>query len=405
MKSLFPGHFKLSDDELNHLWNKATFVFDANILLGLYRYSEETRREFLKLLASLKARCWLPYQSTKEYFDNRLGVIGQQEDSYLETVKSIEEIEGKFKNVQQHPFLSGKTLDGLCRQFEEVRNDLNNRREFYAKQLKDDDILREIESIFADTVGQPFEAEELDKIYSEGEARYKAKIPPGYKDGKKQDEIESMRRYGDLVLWKEILNKAAKNGNGIIFVCDDKKEDWWLQFKGKTIGPRPELIREFASVSKGRFHMYTSDRFLEFAGTHFGKEISDLAVMEMRELKRSDEERWLHASRHYLELERMQRKFSDESDSLNARLVELHGRDQYLRETMRSMHAFGRSRESLEMSESHIESLAQINGEMKAVADESRDIRRRLMEYSELEARLRSKVMNSDFESLFPGQR
>lgn len=42
MKKTFPRLFKLSDRKIEELWQNAVFVFDANVLLNLYRYPEKT---------------------------------------------------------------------------------------------------------------------------------------------------------------------------------------------------------------------------------------------------------------------------------------------------------------------------------------------------------------------------
>lgn len=39
MKSKFLGHFKLNDDQVKEIWANGVFVFDANTLLNMYRYS------------------------------------------------------------------------------------------------------------------------------------------------------------------------------------------------------------------------------------------------------------------------------------------------------------------------------------------------------------------------------
>lgn len=39
MKDLFKGYNKKTLKELQELWNKATFVFDTNLLTSLYRHS------------------------------------------------------------------------------------------------------------------------------------------------------------------------------------------------------------------------------------------------------------------------------------------------------------------------------------------------------------------------------
>ena len=104
MKNLFPGHFKESDESLREVWETSLFVFDANILLNLYRYSDATRNEFLRILTKLKDRTWLPHRAAEEYLNNRLTVIDQQETSYDETVKLIEKLQLDLDNARQHPF-------------------------------------------------------------------------------------------------------------------------------------------------------------------------------------------------------------------------------------------------------------------------------------------------------------
>ncbi len=47
-----------------------------------------------------------------------------------------------------------------------------------------------------------------------------------------------------------------------ISVTDDKKEDWWWIFAGKTIGPRLELIEEMYNKVEVQFCMYKTDQFM-----------------------------------------------------------------------------------------------------------------------------------------------
>lgn len=290
MKTQFPGYFPLSDERTKKLWNDCIFIFDANILLGLYRYSDDTRKEFFATLKQIKERCWLPHQAVKEYFNNRLNVIGKQEDAYSDIIKSMDEIEVKFKNNHQHPFLSQKVLDGLCKSFHAARSELEKSKSSHASRINGDDVLDGIEKIFGDRIGAPYSDDDLKEISIEGEDRYKKGIPPGFKDAKKDDDTDSSRKFGDLILWKQILKKAEVDRIGVVFVCDDRKDDWWLKFKGKTLGARPELIKEFVGVAGTDFHIYSSDRFLEFAGKYLGRNVSTIAVSEMRELKNFDEE-------------------------------------------------------------------------------------------------------------------
>ena len=75
---------------------------------------------------------------------------------------------------------------------------------------------------------------------------------------------------------------------GVVLVTDDKKEDWWEKFKGKTVGPRPELVKEFKDRANQTFHMYQADRFLELAREILGERVSEEIVEEIREVRRRD---------------------------------------------------------------------------------------------------------------------
>jgi hypothetical protein len=75
MKSTFPGYYRPSADEFKALWDEAIFVFDANVLLGLYTYHESTTNEFLDLLDRISERIWMPHQFAFEYQDNRIKKI------------------------------------------------------------------------------------------------------------------------------------------------------------------------------------------------------------------------------------------------------------------------------------------------------------------------------------------
>lgn len=76
----------------------------------------------------------------------------------------------------------------------------------------------------------------------EGEQRYKKEIPPGFKDAKKKDGV---RKYSDLIIWKEILRFAEKNKKDIIFVTDDVKADWW-----DNQGFHSKLLDEFKKTGQ-----------------------------------------------------------------------------------------------------------------------------------------------------------
>jgi predicted nucleic acid-binding protein len=292
MKDLFPGHFKESEKNLKQVWDSCIFVFDANILLNFYRYSDSTRREFLQLLQKIQERVWLPHRAAEEYLNNRLSVIDQQERSYDETATSISSLRSDLDNARQHPFVSQQTMSQVNKIFDLLCNELSENKGIHTKRISNDEIKESISSLFENNVGQPYSREDLEKMIIDGEERYKQKIPPGFKDGTKSGDsdvfTEKCRKYGDLIVWNQVIDKSIEAKKGIVLVTDDKKEDWWEKFKGKTVGPRPELVKEFKDRAKNTFHMYQADRFLELARENLNEQVSDEIVEEIREVRRRD---------------------------------------------------------------------------------------------------------------------
>ncbi len=292
MKSSFPGHFKENEKDLRQIWDSSLFIFDANILLNLYRYSDTTRNEFLRLLAKIKNRSWIPHRSAEEYLNNRLTVIDQQEKSYDETENLIRTLRRDLENARQHPFVSTSVMEKASSVFDELCDELKNNKSVHTNRISSDEIKDAIANIFEGRVGQPYDEDRLNKLITEGEDRYKQKIPPGFKDVSKSGDndvlSERYRKYGDLIVWMQVIDKAIEMKKGVVFVTDDKKEDWWERFKGKTIGPRPELVKEFKDKSNQTFLMYQADRFLELARENLGEKVSDEIVEEIREVRRLD---------------------------------------------------------------------------------------------------------------------
>jgi hypothetical protein len=285
MKKLFPGYFRPDEAEIKQLWSEGLIAFDANVLLNLYRYSDETREEFLRILNLFKEKLLLPKTAAQEFFSNRLDVIVKQERSYEETLGEIKKLEDKFSNARQHPFLSQDLLARLTKLFREVAEELEVRQKRYFDQINEDPLLIKLNEIFADRILSGFSKDRLIELAEEGKRRYSDNIPPGCGDAGKSQDGDPLRKFGDFFLWKELLEHGKEQKRPLIFVTDDKKEDWWLKVKGRTLGPRPELIAEFREHAGQMFHMYLPDRFLEWASKQRGEEVKPAALSEVRELQ------------------------------------------------------------------------------------------------------------------------
>ncbi len=53
MKNTFPGFVKKTKEEIQFLWENSTICFDANVLLNLYRYSNNTKDALIDLIKNL----------------------------------------------------------------------------------------------------------------------------------------------------------------------------------------------------------------------------------------------------------------------------------------------------------------------------------------------------------------
>jgi len=264
MKKTFKEYYSPSSKEKSKMWEEAVFIFDANILLNLYQYSKKTREEFLKILSKMGDQIWIPHQFALEYQRKRLKVIEDQSNFYGYTsqklTKGFSSISNEIKkNQQQHPFLKiDKILDKLSRSVEKANKEIEKIENKHPDWFKKDPIRNSIDKLFNGKVGLP--CKNIEDVEKEGSLRFSKKIPPGYEDSKKDYP------YGDWIGWYQIIDmvKNLSSKKSVIFVTNDNKKDWWLKINDKTVGPRPELIKEISKYDI-KFYMYTMEIFLDIA--------------------------------------------------------------------------------------------------------------------------------------------
>lgn len=266
MKTAFSEFVHPGEDGLRDLWQQATIAVDANVLLNLYRYSETLREEMLQSLERVQAQLWLPHQAGLEFFRDRPGVMAKQ-------VQVIEKASSDLRTAKE-------TLWGLyrapIREREDRQNRLNEAFDVLNSYLKSareaviepttdpakDRVLEAVAKLFEGRVGTSYGDARIAEIQTEGEARFAASVPPGFKDAGKGGS----RQYGDLVMWMQLIDQAKVTSRPIVFVTDEDKEDWWLAEGQWTLGPRPELIAEMGRASGQRFHMYKPPAFMKQVG-------------------------------------------------------------------------------------------------------------------------------------------
>jgi hypothetical protein len=307
MKNLFNGYYKLTKEEFDSLWRNAIFVFDTNVLLNLYRYQSSTRDSLLTVIERLADRVWIPYHVGLEFQRNRLKVIAAQHKRYSEVQnivsKSLSSMQTELDGLQlkkRHSHINpDKLIENIDKIKKEFLTELGDLEEKSISVTSADEIRDKIDSLFVGKVGAPpKEQQEIDDLFKEAEIRYKNAIPPGFEDSKKDEKtpdeftyggITYKRKYGDLIVWKQIIQQAEKESlKDIIFITDDSKSDWWWKIDSngkKTIGVRPELTDELTrEAGVERFYAYNTEGFLSYANEQLGAEVTEEAIEEVREV-------------------------------------------------------------------------------------------------------------------------
>jgi len=263
MRGQFSGYFTPTDEEFAKLWSECLFAFDANVLLGLYRSTSDTQEIFFGVLEKIADRIFLPHQAASEYFKSRLGVISFRSDQYDKIKDESEKLSKLVQSiVQEHAILNGEKIADAVNEFSDsVCKTVDASVASEPDLLRSDGILAKLATFFETSTGQPYPPEKLKEIYGQGAQRYLQSIPPGYKDDKKGEPA----KYGDLLIWFQLLDQAKAKNKPIVFVSGDAKEDWLQQHRGETLGPRPELRQEMMQYAGVQFWIYTTPRFLEFA--------------------------------------------------------------------------------------------------------------------------------------------
>lgn len=306
MKDLFLGFYRPTDAELEEAWKQCVFVLDANVLLNLYRYPQQARDDLLGIFAALRDRLWVPHFAALEYQRNRLNVIAEQKKRFREVREAVDRVvsglDSEFSRLQlrdRHSLIDPDLIIAEIRPLvDKYKIELASLEEGQGNVHQRDEIREKLEEVIGLCVGTPPTQEAVAAICREGERRFAVKMPPGFMDSAKGDGsnpvftyggVSYESKYGDLIIWKQIIEFSLSDpGRYIVFLTDDEKDDWWLTVDSqgrKRIGARPELIDEICREGKaGGFYMYNSARFLAKAKDYLSVQVSDKSIDQVREV-------------------------------------------------------------------------------------------------------------------------
>ncbi len=257
-------------DDFIRVWDTSPIVvLDTNALIDIYYFSSETGENILNNLELVKSNLWLANITINEYERNhkdKREAAFKKYDHLSSDIKEItktarKEIKKAFHSANRYQFPKANDLSiELCNKVNEMEemikkykveidDEINKTKEL----LKEDKVRTLIEMIEREgNIGREYHLNELLSIYTEGEQRYKYLMPPGYLDVvKDKKDPTKTKKFGDLVMWKQIIERAQTSRREVILVSDDRKDDWW---DNQLNRPRVELTKEFERETSTKIH-------------------------------------------------------------------------------------------------------------------------------------------------------
>ena len=274
MHPLLNGYYGVSADEFATLATSATIVLDANVLLDFYRVADQTRAELFSLLEWAQGRLWVPFTVALEFQRNRSAVRMEPIDLLENARQSLTSAFGTVNATLDKitPRDSRESLRSALQSVETVSASFFDAIEATAKLNSpgsDDRVRSQLDELLRGQVADPLSASDVADATQEAQKRYAEGVPPGFRDASKKDlcrlgDLAYEAQYGDFLLWYELRKHAKINAiKQIIMLTRDRKEDWWLRVRGKTVGPRPELAAELQTSSGvERFVLFELKNFL-----------------------------------------------------------------------------------------------------------------------------------------------
>lgn len=213
---------------------RSTLIFiDTNIIAYLFKLHAAARQEFFDWAAKAigEGRLFLPAWCATEYLsrlkDNQLHTYTpkSKDDQPRNQLETMLETASLFvdRDVLAASGFPGTRTDFLAG-FRQAIDGLKQFTRAFKHQFDFDKIHAEIEDIFSPVVLESPVATLCERANKEGPSRFEHRLPPGFKDDGKPEN-----RFGDLIIWLEILgySEARKNDfTHVLFLTNDEKSDW-----------------------------------------------------------------------------------------------------------------------------------------------------------------------------------
>ena len=261
MKTLFPGYYPYTNNQVRSFIKESTIVFGASVFLDLYRISNWS--VFLDLVKSKvdQNRIWMPYDTAWLYHNRMPEVIDEQ----IERVKTASKYLNSFKEAIEspfgHPFISNDLMTRFSGFINDASKALDDDRKYLVQNLKSSVLKSSIEKLFHNKIGDGYADAQLQQLYDESQIRYENQIAPCLTFSSSPDVRIKHNRY---VIWKQIQKKAMDTGKPILLVLNRITPNWFFIYNKDVVYPRQELINEFNRYTGQSIHIITVYSFVDY---------------------------------------------------------------------------------------------------------------------------------------------
>lgn len=234
------GHFTAIAEALTR---KSTVVFsDTSVLFWLFSLGKPARQEFMDWAGTtVSDRFKIPVWAAHEIHKHMVESPGKLTPLQGE----IRSVQGKIRELSRvvSLFADDRKREGLLDRREYIAS-LERKAEEFIKLCKAAGQQPDWHKLSADIV--PFINRHVlsSDIFpslrwaeADYSTRVSGRVPPGYKDNKKNEN-----KFGDLVFWKEIIDYCSSNKtySTAVLITDDNKPDWVF---------KPQSVLDEAGVS------------------------------------------------------------------------------------------------------------------------------------------------------------
>jgi hypothetical protein len=257
----------------------AIVVLDTNVLLVPYETSAATLEEISRIYSKLRKenRLVIPGRVAREFARNRSRLVAELYKKVCDA-KSIA-INGRYAlppavlgmEENRRAMVELEKAKDAMKAFKQAVAELADK---IADWHQRDPVLDVYSGVFDASVIHELGMDK-DAFHDIQKTRYEKRIPPGYRDQKKNDGGD-----GDLEIWLTILEVAGNRKTDAIFVTDDRKDDWAYPSDDASVFPRHELVLEFSEVTEKAYRQMSFSEFLAIFGA------KESVVIEVREQER-----------------------------------------------------------------------------------------------------------------------